>query len=380
VGRSVTAAYYGEQAGHSYFIGCSDGGRESLMEAQRYPLDFDGYLVGAPGIDIPRNELTHVHVARQLAALGPAQALTPAVLQTLSQGVLQKCDALDGLKDGVLRDPRQCRFDPHELVCKPGSNSACLSSAQADAIQAMHTGPRDPKTGRQIAPGTWGTLGAESATWLGILLAPPGAPALIDLANKGIISELLYENPDLNLATLDLVQAEADIARKLAPIINSDNPDLRMARQNGRKILHFHGWADPNISPQYSLDYFEAVQRKLGGDTGDFYRLFMVPGMAHCVGGVGPVDVALAGAPNADPERDWVGALERWVEQGIAPQRIVAAELPVTRGPPGATGAPGAGVGLRRTRPVCPYPRVAVHDGKGGVDDAASFQCEVPPQ
>lgn len=370
-GQALTAAYYGQKAGHAYFIGCSDGGRESLMEAQRFPQDFDGFLVGAPGIDIPRNGLTHLHVLQTLNALGTAQALTPALLQTLSAAVLQKCDAIDGVKDGVLRDPRQCRFDPHELICKAGTHAGCLSPAQADAVQSVLEGPRDPKTGRQLAPGAWGTLGTESTAWPGIFLGGAGLPPLIEFADRGIISALLYGDPQRDLASVDPVKADADIQKKLAPIINSDNPDLRAARQNNRKILHFHGWADPNISPEYSVAYFEAVQRFLGGDTGDFYRLFMVPGMAHCAGGVGPTTVGdVTGSASSDPQRDWLTALERWVEQGVAPEKIIATEY--------EPGPPNVATKAIRTRPLCPYPAVAVYRGAGSMDEAASFQCRAP--
>lgn len=245
-------------------------------------------------------------------------------------------------------------------------------------------------------PGAWATQGAENRVWPGILIGDPAAPAVadfkrpfrypasgfvpgqpaaIDFYIQGVIGALLYGDPRLDMNAIDFVRADLDLRAKLAPIINADNPDLRPARQSARKILQFHGWADPNIAPQFSIDYFEAVRKLLGGDTGDFYRLFMVPGMAHCSGGIGPVNVGgvdptEAGVPIpsliGNPESDWTSALQRWVEQGVAPERILATEFDLTSGAP-----PRA----RATRPLCPYPRVAVYSGTGSTDDAANFQC-----
>jgi feruloyl esterase len=376
VGEALVQAYYDERARHTYFIGCSDGGRESLMEAQRFPQDFDGYLVGAPGIDIPNNEVGHLHVWQELHSLGPDGQLTAAQLATLSAKGLERCDALDGLKDGQLRDPRQCAFKATEAICSSSSGGSCLTAAQARAVQSIYDGARDSTTGQQLTPGDFGTLGTEVVTWPVIFLATPSGPALISATNE-VISTLLYANPKLDMVTVNVAQAARDAKRKLAPIINSDNPDLRVARSTGRKILQYHGWADPNVRPQYSIEYFEAVQRFLGSDTKDFYRLFMVPGMAHCSGGVGPTSlsgVARNPVPH-DPEHDWISALEHWVEDGIAPEQMVATEFKLDRPLAPLTPTP-PGTPIKRTRPLCPYPRVAVYQGTGDPDNAASFRCE----
>jgi feruloyl esterase len=373
--EALVRAYYGMPARNSYFIGSSDGGRESLMEVQRYPEDFDGYMVGAPGFDVPNNEITHLNAYQALKALGPDHQLTPLQLKALSAKVLEDCDALDGLKDGVLRDPRKCRFKAEELIC-PGGGDGCLTPEQAKAVDRIIEGPRDPKTGAQLAPGVWGTLGAEDRTWPVILTDGPQVQTLGATANKGVIGELVYGDPQLDMTGVDLAQATRDARSRVAPIINSTDPDLSRARALGRKIIHYHGWADPNVAPQYSVDYFEAVQRRMGPTSG-FYRLFMVPGMPHCVGaaGLGANYVGIGGSPVTTPrlddaDHDWVSALQRWVEQGVAPDRMIATEF--NRDPAGVP------LSTRSTRPICLYPKVAVYKGAGPVTDAASFACKAP--
>jgi feruloyl esterase len=197
-----------------------------------------------------------------------------------------------------------------------------------------------------------------------------------------VLDLLVYGKSESDELAIDIARAAQDIKRSLGPTINSDNPDLRTARRLGRKILQFHGWPDNAVLAQWSVDYFEAVQKFLGSDTQDFYRLFMVPGMAHCFGGVGPT--ALNGVirfplPN-DPAHDWQSALEHWVEDGVAPEQMIATEFKQDGPPPLFDVAPppplASGTPIRRTRPLCPYPQVAVYKGTGSLDDAASFRCE----
>jgi feruloyl esterase len=379
--QKITRAYYGQAADHDYVVGCSDGGRESLMEAQRYPADFDGYLVGAPGIDIPGISISDANNIQAQQALSVEQQPTLAQLQALSRRVLERCDARDGVKDGVLRDPLSCNFKASEMICKGTPDGSCLTSAQAAMMQRIYDGPKDSITGAPLAPGNAGTLGTEDRTWPRLLLDAPsrGANALSGNVASMVIGAALYGKPDLNLATLDLAQATRDTRQRLNPIINSDNPDLRAARQLGKKIIQFHGWADPNIPPQYSLAYFAAVQKSLKRDTSDFYRLFMAPGMRHCNGGVGPAFVGGIGDEPlpADPEHDWISALEQWVERGVAPERIIATEFkldrPITPMAPIAAGTP-----VKSTRPLCPYPKVAKYQGRGSTDDASNFACAMP--
>jgi feruloyl esterase len=379
--QALVEAYYGERARHTYFTGCSDGGRESLMEAQRYPGDFDGYLVGAPGIDIPNTLISSAGAVQALEALPAAEKIGAAQLTALAKAGMERCDALDGLSDGVIEDPRICRFKPSELICKDTKSSSCLTPGQAAAVQKIYDGPKNPATGDSLAPGRFTTVGTEDRTWPVILVATPFGPPLVSIL-PGALGQLLYGS---DAAVLDLTAATRD-AHSLGPVMNSDNPDLRAARAAGKKIIHYHGWPDPNISPEYSLLYFEAVQKALRSDTRDFYRLFMAPGMAHCAGGVGPVWISGFGVSpgNRDgaadnsarplpPEFDMVSALERWVEQGAAPERFVMTEYRA-EGP----GIPADGTPVKRTRPICPYPQTAVYAGTGSTDDATNFRCATP--
>lgn len=386
-GAALVRRYYGRKESHSYFLGCSDGGRESLMEAQRYPEDFDGYLVGAPGIDIANGAISHLHTYRTLRALGPGDQLTPQQLKALSAKVLERCDALDGVKDGALRDPRRCAFKSDEMLCSSGTGASCLTPAQANAVEQIYAGPRDPATGAQLAHGNVGTLGTEDRTWPRILTDGPQVRTLGSAVSVGAISALVYGNPQLDLITADLAQATRDAEAKLGSIMNPTNPDLARARTLGKKILHFHGWADPNIPPQYSIEYFEAVKKRMGADTSGFYRLFMVPGMPHCGGspGLGPNFVGFTGGFTGglavpqltDADHNWTDALERWVEKGIAPDHLIATEFAVEE-----TGAAPAPIlpatPVRSTRPICPYPQVASYANRGPTTVAASFDCKSP--
>ena len=378
--EALVRAYYGRREEHSYFIGCSDGGRESLMEAQRYPEDFDGYLVGAPGFEVANSTIRHLYVYQRLHALGPDHQLTPAQLQAISARALEDCDGLDGLEDGVLRDPRRCRFNAEELVC-PNGGAACLTPEQARAVNAINQGPKDPATGERLAWGYSGTLGTEDRTWPGLLTDAPPVQALVAQASAGIIGDLVYGDPRLDLASVDLVKAMRDARSRVDPIIDSSDPDLSRARALGRKILQFHGWADPNIAPEYSIAYFEAVHRRMGPDTSGFYRLFMVPGMPHCVGapGLGANNVGLADKPSqlADADHNWIAALERWVEKGVAPERMIATEFDLGDDP--SPRAPVLGTTpVKSTRPICSYPKAAVYQGAGPVSEAGSFACKAP--
>jgi feruloyl esterase len=365
IGQALVRAYYGRPASYTYFIGCSNGGRESLTNAQRYPEDFDGYLAGAPA-DLVNYNINHINIVRALRTLPEDQQLGPAQLKALSSKVLERCDALDGVKDGVLRDPRACKFDPGDMLCDAGENRAsCLTPAQAKAIKQIYDA-KDAKTESQIANGFSGTLGTEYVTWPNMLA---GAESAIPR-----IATLFYGDPKFDPTTLDLAKVARDTAAVIAPI----DPDLSRARSLGRKIIVFQGWADPDVSAHDSIAYFDTVTKRMGPNLGDFYRLFLVPGMPHCQGasGLGANNISIAGGlpPQlADADHDWTLALERWVEQGKAPDRMIATEFDS----PAAAGPAAQMTGrIKSTRPVCVYPKRAVYKGSGPQSDAASFSCE----
>ena len=347
--KALVAAFYGRPAERAYFIGCSSGGYEGLMAAQRFPADYDGIVAGAPANNWTR--LMAGDFDGILAVLKePASNLPPAALGLLHRGALAACDRTDGVADGVLEDPRQCRFDPAQLACTAGEGPHCLTKPQVEAARRIYGGLADPKTGVRLYPGL--APGSEPF-WPH---RDPANPFPIPIAHY---KWLVFADPNWDWRTFDFAdpgdyQAHLNAEARYAPILNATSPDLRAFRQRGGKLLQWHGWNDQLIAPQNSIDYHESVRAFFGSaaDVQGFYRLFMVPGMAHCSGGTGP---------NAF---DMQAALEQWVERGSAPDQVLA-----TRAINGV---------VDRIRPLCPYPKVAVYSGTGDTNEAASFACREP--
>jgi len=370
--KAIIQAFYGKEASRSYFFGCSDGGREALMEAQRYPEDFDGVVAGAPA-----NNWSHLFAGflwnEQALLKDLASAIPPAKLPVIQAAALAACDALDGVRDGLIEDPRICRFDPSVLACQSGDAPDCLTAPQLEALRKVYAGPRDPHSGAQIFPGyPPGTeAGADGwAAW--ITAAPPEHAIQFSFANS-FYGQAVFEQPNWDWRTLHF---DADVAfadRKAGPILNSTNPDLRPFRAHGGKLIQYHGWGDAAIAPLSSIEYYESVGAFLArfpdaqGDASrpihDFYRLFMIPGMGHCGGGAGPNRFGNSSGSPGGPETNIMSAIEQWVEKGIAPEKIVA------------SGVRGDNRTATLTRPLCPYPQVAKYQGAGDPNDAASFVC-----
>lgn len=363
--QEIIRAFYQAKAAHRYFVGCSDGGRESLMEAQRYPADFDGFLAGAPASDVVGHAARSVQIVQAGAALG-ANQLSAAQSKLIGVKALEQCDAQDGVTDGVLRDPALCHLKLQELLCPAEKADTCLTQPQIDAVQGFYNDIWDPKSGRTLAYGYWSTLGTAVPS-----LSPQNPMVGV---SQQVLANMVYGDPNLDLRSLDLFKVYEDTQVKIGAIVDPLSTDLRAARRSGKKIIQYHGWSDPLIPAEYSVAYFSAVQ-KSAGDTQDFYRLFLAPGMGHCGGGVGPTWIQ-GSAVAHDAEHDAVLALERWVEKGIAPDKIIATEF-VDPGMDPLNG-PAAGTAIRSTRPICPYPQVAVYDGHGDVMRAASFACRRP--
>ena len=370
---AIIQAFFGKETVRNYFVGCSDGGREALMEAQRFADDFDGIIAGAPA-----NYWTHLLTGGlwdERALLDdPAGTVPPAKLPAIQKAALDQCDALDGVKDGLIEDPRACHFDPGTIACKGVESPECLTAPQVTALRKIYGGPKNPRTGVQIFPGT--SPGVENAvgTWASwIIPGPQGIPAGFGFANSFYL-QALYENLKTDFRALNFDTDVAYADEKAGPVLNSTNPDLRSFRARGGKLIQYHGWGDAAIAPRNSIDYYELVRafmtnfpngRNGGqGPVDDFYRLFMVPGMGHCGGGVGANSFG-NGAPvaAADPERDLVSALDRWVEHGVAPDRFVA------------TGKVVSDASKTLTRPLCAYPKIARYKGSGDVNEAGSFGC-----
>jgi feruloyl esterase len=343
--KSMIAKYYDRGPRLSYWNGCSTGGRQGLMSAQKYPEDFDAVVAGAPA-----NYQTHLH-AWDLAVStpvlkDPSAAVPTAKLEMVNRAVVNACDARDGVTDGLLNDPTKCTFDVATLQCKTGDAADCLTAPQVAAMKRAYA-PAKTSSGQVVFPGK--VPGAEMG-------GAPGFAGYVGGQNAPAISvgsfQVAYNNANWDWKTFDLDKDLPIVDQKVGAIVNAVNPDLSKFKARGGKLLMYHGWNDTAISPGNAIDYYTSVQKKMGGKQDDFIRLFMAPGMNHCGGGVGPNQV------------NWMAALERWRENGTAPDRIDAIRVNNNR--------------VEMSRPLCPYPQVAVYNGKGTTNDAANFSCKNP--
>jgi feruloyl esterase len=346
--KAIIAAFYGPAPRLSYFDGCSTRGRQALMEAQRYPEDFDGILAAAPA-----NNMTSLAVWRFAMEVNvrkkPASIVQPTKLAMVNRAVLAACDARDGVVDEILSDPRQCRFDPATLLCRDAETDNCLTPSQVDAFKAGYT-PAARKNGQLIFPGM--VPGAE-ARWIMLTANTPEPGTLNDL---DLFKYVVHEDPKWDWHTFD-IDRETQLAEEKAGYLNASDPDLSAFKARGGKLIMYHGWNDGGnggaIPPQNSVNYYESVLKKMGAQQDNWFRLFMVPGMAHCFGGPGPDQV------------NWIGALERWREAGIAPDQPTASRVDINNQ-------------VDMTRPVCPYPKIPKYSGIGSTNDAANFACQMP--
>ena len=371
--KAIITALMKQAPSPSYFVGCSDGGREALQEAQRFPTDFDGIIVGSP-VNDQVGEFGSSYLYDMQATLngpqtgGVPDAYIPASkLPLLTNAALAACVGKDGgvAADDFLSDPRQCRFDPGVVECKPGQDtSTCLTPAQVDAAQKLYAGPHDH--GILLFPGL--EPGGESAagdwqTW--ITGSSPSAPGAQFGLGFGFGCDLMLGVQSCNYLAIDVVQQDQTARQTLQPILSSVNPDLSAFKAHGGKMIQYAGWADAAIPPENGLNYYRLVTHTMG-DPSDFYRVFMVPGMAHCGGGAGPnaFGNGTTNGPVIDADHDLVKALERWVEEGIAPDRIIATHF---------TSAMPPTVAFQR--PLCPYPERGEYVGQGDPNNAANFQC-----
>ncbi len=365
--KAIIRAFYGRDPSHSYFVGCSDGGREALMEAQRYPADFIGIVAGAPASD-----WTHLNFRGlwdEHAIDDPASYIPATKLPALQNAVLDACDALDGLKDGLIENPQMCHFDPVTIQCKGADSDDCLTAPQVEAARKIYAPVKNPRTGAQIAPGFSPGAEADPANWRAwIVGAGPGQFAAGSFFANNFFAYMVFEDPKKDWRTVNFDSDVGLTDRKIGPLLNSIDPDLHEFKQRGGRLIQYHGWGDAGIPPLESVQYFKSVQSKMG-KTDDFYRLFMVPGMSHCGGGRGAnvfgngLSVSLP-----DAAHDVVIALDRWVETGTPPDQIIATRF-VSNNP---------AKGVEMTRPLCPYPRQAHYQGTGDTNDATSFLCQLP--
>jgi feruloyl esterase len=364
--KAIAAAFYGNKPQHSYFASCSDGGREALMEAQRFPEDYDGILAGAPA-----NYWTHLLVNAmwdlRVTTLDPASYIPAAKIPAISKAVLAACGAQDGLRDGLLNDPRQCHFDPETMICTHDDSNTCLRAPQIAALKKIYAGPSD-SAGHSLFPGY--VPGGEEGPggWQPWITGNAPGRSLIAFFSVGYFTNMVYEKADWDYKTFDIDKATRLADEKTAEALNATNPDLNPFMKRGGKLILYHGWSDAAISALNTIDYYNRVAAKMGErSTDSFTRLFMVPGMQHCGGGPGPS--AFGQDPNdpaVDPDHNVYSALEQWVEKGTAPSRIIATA---------EGGAGNTGKNEMMTRPLCPYPQIAKYKGSGDTNDAANFVC-----
>jgi tannase/feruloyl esterase len=349
--KLIVRDYYGRFAQYAYFNGCSTGGHQALTEAQRFPADYDGIVAGDPA-----NNRIHLIAGFLYSWLAlykdPASPLPASKLPLINKAAIAVCDGLDGVKDGVIDDPRLCHFDPGTLLCKGADDATCLTAPQVAAVRKIYDGARNPRTGEQIFTG-WprgseaSGGGSQIGGWTGYIVGQP-EPARTEFFRLWV-----FNDPNWDLRTFDFDRDLAFADAKMA-VVNSNVANLAPFKAHGGKLVMYHGWADPVVPPQDGVHYYEAVEKAMGGaeKTKDFFRLFMAPGMAHCAGGPGPNTF------------DAVTALDKWVTAGAAPEKIIASHS--------TNGA------VDRTRPLCPYPQVARWKGTGSTDDAANFSCVSP--
>jgi len=360
--KAVIRAYYGQPARHSYFVGCSNGGRQGLMEAQRYPADFDGIVAGSPTIDdVETNTFYHAWNVRVNSTADGHAILTSDKIPALHQAVLDACGHRDGGLGDVVADPRGCRFDARALICRSGDAPTCLSPAQAVAADRIWQGPVDQR-GRHLTPGDM-PYGSELA-WIGSMVLKPGQR--FSFATSGDYTwswdfpqyMARFDGPTgITNRNIRFTSAEFRHLTQTSPIIDSTDPDLSRFAARGGKLIMWDGWADTGSTPFGTLTYYDAAARYLGQRATDrFLKLYMIPGVYHCGGGPTPATA------------DYLTPLMAWQERGIAPTRVVTS---FAASPTDAT--------VIRTRPAFPYPSIAKYRGTGSPDDQANW-VQAPPE
>ena len=362
--KQISQAFYTVPVNYSYYVGCSKGGQQGLMEAQRYPDDFDGIIAGNPANDWTRF-YAGAHLWYSLAMLEDQKSwIPPAKLSALGNAVNLACDTLDGIEDGVLQNPLACNFEPASLRCATGTdNNSCLTTEQVVAVEKIWSGVTNV-AGDLVFPGLVPGGEAGLGGWSLWVTGQKPFGSLHWLGGEGFFRWFVFDNVDWDFRSFDFDRDLAYALEKVGKAVDANDPDLRALRDSGAKLLVYHGWSDADISPLGSINYFESVVDVIAEDTQalnrasalastqDFFRLFMVPGMGHCRGGPGP------------DQFDALAALENWVENDIAPQVIVASKII-------------AGKTITR-RPLCVHPKVAHYSGSGSTDQLENFSCAAP--
>jgi feruloyl esterase len=345
-GKAIVKAFYGSAPRFSYWSGCSTGGRQAMVEAQMYPDDYDGIVAGAPGNDTTQLSVQSMGIA-QVVHRSPENYLPPPLYSVIHQAVLSACDAMDGVKDGVLENPAVCNFDPQALACKSGADpSTCLTPAQVETARTIYDPNRNPRTRLPLALGlqrgselNWGSMAGPEPFFHGLQFW----------------KYMVFKDANWDYKSLETRTALGQAAKEESVLGDATSVELKPFFARGGKLIQYHGWSDQNIPPENSIRYYKRAADTLASalKVADSYRLFMVPGMAHCGGGEGTDNF------------DMLSALEQWRENGKAPENIPASRI--------------EGAKVVRTRPLCPYPQQAIYKGSGSTDQAENFYCAVAP-
>jgi feruloyl esterase len=359
VAKAIVAAYYQTPARRSYFIGCSNGGRQAMMEAQRYPDDFDGIVAGAPALDFVGIGAQFIRDSRALYPDSQKLGESPLgadALTLVESSVVAACDANDGVTDGIVDDPRACRFDVDSIAtCNGPGGPGCLTAAQKATLKEIYSPTRNAGGEIRVAQPLGGESEADGwRTWITgtneLVYKMAKAPSLRYAFGTEFFKYFVFNDPAWDYTKYDLSNWNKD-TKLAATVLNATNPNLDAIKAKGRKVIMWHGWSDPALTALASVQYYEQVQAR-DPNVREYFRTFMMPGVLHCAGG-----------PGAD-RADWAGVISDWVEKGTAPDAIIASKI-----------VDGKTV---RTRPLCPYPQRAVYKGAGSTDDAANFACQVP--
>jgi feruloyl esterase len=341
--KEIIRAYYERKPAYSYYNGCSTGGRQGLVEASRFPEDFDGIVAGAPA-----NPHIYLHAAgielNMELRKNPQLPLTQPKAAALQKAIMDTCDGDDGVKDGILSNPEKCRFDPATLLCKGSDSDTCLTAPQVDAVKRVFS---DVKTRKGEIIWT-GTVPGSELFYTPLLtkIDPNAPPSVMPLDTFRILG---HQDPNWDWRTWDM-DREVAAANEKAGFMDVHTYDLSAFKARGGKLLLYHGWADWGIPAGNTVNFYKGVLSKMGSKQDDWFRLFMLPGVGHCSGGPGP------------DQFNRIATIERWRESGIAPDRIEAMHVTDNT--------------VDITRPLCPYPKIAVYKGSGSTSDAANFTCK----
>lgn len=367
-GKALTRLYYHQPPRESYFSGCSTGGRQAMVEAERFPWDFNGIIAGAPPLNFTANSLAQIWAALAATNAAGKAILTPAAVKWIHQAVLAQCDLDDGVRDGVVGNPTACDFDPGRLSCGPGRSKGCLTSAQVAAVRKIYAGPFAGTDSLSVG----GYMPGSELQWIGADFSAVGGRGFLYAYDAGKFRYAAFfpdPPPGWQPSDLDFRAAYRRLGM-MESLYSASNPDLRQFKRNGGRLLMYQGWNDPFEPPGGATEYYETVERVMGGRaaTQDFYRLFMVPGMGHCALGAGPWAI------------DYLTYLERWVEESKAPDELVGWHVVLSRNPATQHDLryPPPPGDATFSRPVYPYPLWAKYAGSGDPNSAASFVPVAP--